>query len=162
MGQSTQLYLSSEADTKRLAACFAAHMAVADVVLLNGGLAAGKTFFVAAAAAALGSTVAVTSPTYTIANIYPAPFGPIVHIDAYRLENASEFEDLALEDLLETGVAFIEWGAGLADEFDTWVSLELLPDPAKAGARHAVLAASGQRGKTMLAQVLAAFQGAKA
>jgi len=162
MRQTTQLYLANEASTQRLAACFAAQMKVGDVVLLSGGLAAGKTFFVRAAVAALGARAEVTSPTYTIANIYRAPIGTIVHVDAYRLENAFEFEDLALEDELDSGVTFIEWGADLADEFDAWVSLELTPDPAKAGARHAVLSASGQRGDVLLAQALAAFQGAGA
>ena len=96
-------------------------MAVADVVLLNGGLAAGKTFFVAAAAAALGSTVAVTSPTYTIANIYPAPIGPIVHIDAYRIEEEDEMRPLHFKELLgqPNTLICIEWAEKITN---------LLPD----------------------------------
>lgn len=160
MRKSTQIHLATEADTQRLAACFATHMIAGDVVLLTGGLAAGKTFFVTAAAAALGTQAAVSSPTYTIANIYPAPLGPIVHIDAYRLENAFEFEDLALEDELDSGVAFIEWGGDLADEFDHWVALDLTADPTHETGREAVLAAFGARGETLLAKVLADYTGA--
>ncbi len=151
------LPLESEADTTRLATAFARHMQPADVLLLTGGLAAGKTFFVRAAVAALGSTDAVSSPTYTLANIYATPKGPVVHMDAYRLESPTDFADLALEDEFAQGLAFIEWGAMLAGEFDNYVSLDLAPSPATEQARTATLASYGPRGAALLAQVIAEF-----
>ncbi len=150
-----QLRLESEADTARLAVVFARHMCAGDVLLLTGGLAAGKTFFVRAAVAALGSPDAVSSPTYTLANIYSSPKGPVVHIDAYRLDSAADFADLALEDELAQGLAFIEWGAMLASEFDDYVSLELALGPALEHARLATLTSQGPRGAALLALVLA-------
>jgi len=149
------LRLESEADTARLAVVFAHHMSAGDVLLLNGGLAAGKTFFVRAAIAALGSPDAVSSPTYTLANIYSSPKGPVLHIDAYRLDSAADFADLALEDELENGLAFIEWGALLADEFDDYVALALAPEPEAEQARIATLSSQGPRGAALLARVLA-------
>ncbi|MBL1436573.1 MAG: tRNA (adenosine(37)-N6)-threonylcarbamoyltransferase complex ATPase subunit type 1 TsaE [Rhodobacteraceae bacterium] len=151
------LRLDSEADTARLAAAFAHHMRLGDVVLLNGGLAAGKTYFVRAAVAALGSLDAVSSPTYTLANIYASPKGPVVHMDAYRLETIADFYDLALEDEFLQGVSFIEWGGKLAGEFDNYVSLELAQDPAAEQARLANLAPYGPRGAELLALVLKEF-----
>ena len=151
----TTLTLPSEADTARLARAFAAAMRAGDVVLLNGGLAAGKTAFVRAAVAARGVADAVTSPTYTLANIYA---GPIVHIDAYRLETPADFADLALEDELERGLAFIEWGAMLAGEFDDYVSLELAMVQGQEQAREARLSSHGPRGAALLAAVLEGFK----
>jgi len=150
----TTLSLESEAETARLARAFAAAMRVGDVLLLNGGLAAGKTAFVRAAVAARGVADAVTSPTYTLANIYS---GPIVHMDAYRLESPADFADLALEDEFERGIAFIEWGAMLAGAFDDYVSLELVLVPAQEHARVARLNSHGPRGTTLLASVLEQF-----
>lgn len=153
----TPLSLTSEAATARLAQAFAQQMQAGDVLILNGGLAAGKTFFVRAAVAALGSKDAVSSPTYTLANIYTSAIGPVVHIDAYRLESAADFADLALEDEFESGVALIEWGEMLKGEFDDYVTLELAMEPEDETARTATLSASGPRGTALLAAALKAF-----
>ncbi len=152
------LHLESEAKTAKLAAAFAQNMQAGDVLLLNGGLAAGKTLFVRAAVAALGSEDAVSSPTYTLANIYTCPKGPVVHMDAYRLESPAEFSDLALEDEFARGMAFIEWGAMLAGDFDAYVSLTLDMDPSSAQARIARLSSEGPRGAALLAQALEALK----
>jgi len=154
---SSQYSLQSEAETARLAAAFARHMRAGDVLLLNGGLAAGKTYFVRAAMAALASPDAVSSPTYTLANIYASPKGPVVHMDAYRLESAADFADLALEDEFSRGLAFIEWGAMLAGEFDDYVSLDLASVPSSEQARVATLTSEGPRGAALLALVLKDF-----
>ena len=151
------LRLESEDATKRLAAAFASAMQIGDVVLLSGGLAAGKTFFVRAAVAALGSDDAVSSPTYTLANIYSSARGPVVHMDAHRLEGTADFADLALEDEVERGLTFIEWGAMLAGEFDNYVSLALAQIPAHEQARTATLMSEGPRGAALLAATLQSF-----
>jgi tRNA threonylcarbamoyladenosine biosynthesis protein TsaE len=149
-----QIHLESEAETARLADSFARHMQAGDVLLLNGGLAAGKTAFVRAAVAARGVVDAVTSPTYTLANIYS---GPIVHMDAYRLASPADFADLALEDEFERGIAFIEWGAMLAGEFDNYISLELGLLSENENARLATLTSHGPRGAALLTAVLKEF-----
>lgn len=109
---------ADETATARLAAALAAHLRVGDVLLLDGALAAGKTFFTKALVAALGSSDAVTSPTYAIANIYDADIGPILHVDAYRLASAREFHMLGLEEQIENGISVIEWGSRVQDGFD--------------------------------------------
>jgi tRNA threonylcarbamoyladenosine biosynthesis protein TsaE len=117
--------IADEADTTRIAAALADHLRAGDVILLDGALAAGKTFFTRALVRALGSDEAVTSPTYTIANIYETPRGPVLHVDAYRLKGAQEFYHLGLEEYFETGISVIEWGERIGDFFDAPLAIHL-------------------------------------
>ena len=151
------IHLESEAATMRLAQACAHQMAAGDVMILSGGLAAGKTFFVRAAVAALGSTDPVTSPTYTLAHIYNRPEGPVVHIDAYRIENVANFADLALEDEMESGVSFIEWGELLKGEFEDYIQLDLSPSPDDETTRFATFSAKGTHGQALLTAILKEF-----
>lgn len=105
------------AGTAAVAATLAPHLRVGDVILLKGGLGAGKTTFVKAVASALGSSTVVTSPTFTLAHFYPFDHGTILHIDAYRLSGIPEYRDLGLEEYLDEAVTLIEWGDKVADEF---------------------------------------------
>lgn len=112
---------SSPAATAALATALAPLLEAGDVILLDGDLGAGKTTFMQGLAAGLGVDDNVTSPTFTLMNIYPTSRGvDLVHVDAYRLENLSEVIDLALTEMLEDGaIVAIEWGdrarAALAD-----------------------------------------------
>jgi tRNA threonylcarbamoyladenosine biosynthesis protein TsaE len=100
------------AATREMAAELAAELRPGDVLLLEGDLGAGKTTFVQGLASALGVTTPVTSPTFTLVNVYPTKKGfPLVHVDVYRLERLSEVEDLALGELIDDGAAVaVEWG----------------------------------------------------
>ena len=82
-----------------------------EVICLIGPLGAGKTHLVKGIAAGVGAKDAqrVNSPTFVIVNEY---FGrlEIYHIDAYRIEKASDFEMLGFDDFLHPGaVVVIEW-----------------------------------------------------
>ena len=67
--------------------------------------------------AGLGVRGAVTSPTFVIARVHPAPAGrpPLVHVDAYRLGSLAELDDLDLDAGQEDSVTVVEWGIGLAE-----------------------------------------------
>ena len=95
-------------DTRRVAATVAGALRPGDVVSLTGELGAGKTCFVQGAAAALGVTARVTSPTFLLRREYEGQV-PIVHLDVYRLETLQEAAELGLDDA-EGRVTFIEWG----------------------------------------------------
>ena len=87
-----------------------------DVVALTGGLAAGKTRFVAGLARGLGLADTVTSPTFAIAHEYREGKLPLFHFDMYRLGSSEELFDIGWEDYLaEGGVCAVEWSENVAD-----------------------------------------------
>lgn len=120
------LVLASLEATFELAQDVALRLPQGALLLLVGPLGAGKTTFTRALVAALGSTAKVSSPTYTLIHEYPAPEGIVVHIDAYRLENAAALLQLGLEDYLARArVVVVEWGGVLAEAFPEAWRLEL-------------------------------------
>jgi tRNA threonylcarbamoyladenosine biosynthesis protein TsaE len=83
------------------------------LVLLRGGLGAGKTTLVKGIAAAFNAAAEedVTSPTFTLVHEYRGPQANLYHIDLYRVDTPRELETLGLDDLIsENSVLLIEWG----------------------------------------------------
>ena len=102
-----------------------------DVVILTGNLGAGKTTFTQFLARSLDVRGRVSSPTFVLAREHPPRgSGPgLVHVDAYRLEDAAEFDDLGLDAALDESVTVIEWGRGLAESLGDHLDIEILrPD----------------------------------
>ncbi len=102
----------SAAETEQLGAELARALVPGDVVLINGELGAGKTTFVRGAARALGVTEAVTSPTFTIGQRYPAapPVAYVSHVDLYRLASLrDEDPDLLADYIGADTITFVEW-----------------------------------------------------
>jgi tRNA threonylcarbamoyladenosine biosynthesis protein TsaE len=89
-----------------------------DLVVLTGGLGAGKTTLTQGLADGLGVRGPITSPTFVIARVHPTLVaGPaLVHVDAYRLGGFAELDDLDLDTSLEDSVTVVEWGHGLAED----------------------------------------------
>ena len=88
-----------------------------DLVILSGGLGAGKTTLVQGIGEGLGVHGPVTSPTFVIARVHPSVTGgpDLVHADAYRLASPAEVDDLDLDATLDSSVTVIEWGGGMAE-----------------------------------------------
>lgn len=88
-----------------------------DVLVLSGGLGAGKTTFTKGLGAGLGARGEITSPTFVIARVHPSTVGgpALVHVDAYRLGGIDELDDLDLDTDLDDAVTVVEWGEGLAE-----------------------------------------------
>lgn len=103
----------------------AAQLTAGDTVLLTGELGAGKTTFTRGLGAALGVRGTVTSPTFVLARTHPRDTGPaLVHVDAYRLRDAAELDDLDL-DFAES-IVVVEWGAGLLEHLvDEWLAITI-------------------------------------
>lgn len=106
----------SESDTYKIAAEFAATLNGGEIVLLSGELGAGKTAFVKGLAAALGITDEVTSPTFTLMNVYRGTL-TLYHFDVYRLHSGEEAYAAGLTEFFgEAGsVSCIEWWENVAD-----------------------------------------------
>jgi len=100
----------SEAETRSLGERIAGQLKPGDVVLLEGGLGAGKSELARGIARGLGVTETVTSPSFTILNVYESGRCPLYHFDWYRLESAEELYELGMDEYLGgDGVAVVEW-----------------------------------------------------
>jgi len=79
-------------------------------VVLEGGLGAGKSELARGIANGLGVKETVTSPTFTILNVYESGRYPLYHFDWYRLENSEELFELGMDEYLGgDGIALVEW-----------------------------------------------------
>lgn len=89
-----------------------------DLVVLTGSLGAGKTTLAQGIGAGLRVRGGVTSPTFVISRVHPSLHdGPaLVHVDAYRLGDRLEVDDLDLDASIEESVTLVEWGEGLVED----------------------------------------------
>ena len=80
------------------------------ILYLTGDLGAGKTTFARGFLRGLGETDAVRSPTFTLLELHELPGLTVLHVDLYRLRDASELEGLGLRDWARPGCLWlIEW-----------------------------------------------------
>jgi tRNA threonylcarbamoyl adenosine modification protein YjeE len=93
----------------------AAELRAGDVVVLTGDLGAGKTTLTRGLGEALGVRGAVTSPTFVIARTHPRAddLPPLVHVDAYRLSDPLELDDLDID--FAGSIVVVEWGKGMVE-----------------------------------------------
>jgi tRNA threonylcarbamoyladenosine biosynthesis protein TsaE len=97
-------------DTGKAGADIASHLTFPACVYLIGEMGAGKTTLTKSIIQAFGYEGEVTSPTYNLIQEYKVEQGTIYHMDLYRLEDPSEIEFLAIEDLWsEHSLFLIEW-----------------------------------------------------
>ncbi len=86
------------------------------VFALIGDLGVGKTAFTKGLAAGLGIEEPVSSPTFTIVQIYEGGRLPFYHFDVYRIGDAEEMEEIGYEDYIYgDGVSLIEWADLISD-----------------------------------------------
>jgi len=92
-----------------------AQLRAGDLVVLTGPLGAGKTTLTRGIGEALNVRGPITSPTFVLARTHPALGGgpDLVHVDAYRLGNAMELDDLDID--YDSSVVVAEWGHGLIE-----------------------------------------------
>ena len=104
-----------------------------DLVLLTGPLGAGKTTLTRGIGEGMRVRGAVTSPTFVIARTHPSLVqgAPLVHVDAYRLGDATELDDLDID--LERSVVVAEWGADkFVNTHESWIEI-VIERPAGSG-----------------------------
>ncbi len=100
----------SEEETAELAFEFTKELNAGDVIVLNGNLGAGKTFFIKKAALSFGIEN-VSSPTFALVNEYKGS-KKLYHFDFYRINKIGELYDIGINDYLadNESILFIEWG----------------------------------------------------
>lgn len=110
---------ASPEDTTRFAAALAPTLGPGDVLLLSGGIGAGKTHFarsvIQTRLAAAGLVEDVPSPTFTLVQTYEDDLAEIWHADLYRLTHPDEVEELGLIDAFSDAICLVEWPDRLGD-----------------------------------------------
>ena len=125
---SGQVRLRTVDDTRAWGARLGSLLRAGDLLVLTGGLGAGKTTLTQGIADGLGVRGPVTSPTFVIARVHPSLTGGpnLVHADAYRLSGLAELDDLDLDASLDAAVTIVEWGHGVAEHLsDAYLELTL-------------------------------------
>jgi tRNA threonylcarbamoyladenosine biosynthesis protein TsaE len=143
---SSSIELPEADDTRMAGEGLGKLLAPGDLLLLTGELGAGKTTLAQGIGAGLGIRGPVTSPTYVIARVHPSMIGgpALVHVDAYRLGDAAELDDLDLDTDLDEAVTLVEWGSGLAETLAT-SRLEIRLERAEDDVRTMTLTPVGPR-----------------
>lgn len=81
-----------------------------EVYTLVGDLGVGKTVFTQGLAEGLGITEPISSPTFTIVQVYEEGRLPFYHFDVYRIGDVEEMDEIGFEDYIYgEGVSLIEW-----------------------------------------------------
>jgi len=109
---------NTPAETEAIGRRLAEHVGLGSVLALHGELGSGKTQFTKGFVAAMGSSAAVSSPTFTIVHEYRDGRLPVYHFDFFRVENRQSLERLGLDDyFFGDGICVIEW----ADRFPEFI-----------------------------------------
>ena len=119
---------TSDADqTRSLGEDLGRILAAGDLVMLSGGLGAGKTTLTQGIGIGMGVRGRVASPTFIVARVHPSLNGgpDLIHADAYRIKDLSDLETLDLDSSLDEAVTVVEWGEGKTEAMsDERLSIE--------------------------------------
>lgn len=117
----------SEKETFEIGYQLAVQSKPGDIYCLLGDLGVGKTVFSKGFATGLGITEPITSPTFTIVQVYEGE-KPLYHFDMYRIEDEDELEMIGYEDYFYgKGVCLVEWANNVEDVIPKdakWIIIE--------------------------------------
>lgn len=110
--------VNSSDQTRAAGELLAKHLRRGDLVMLSGGLGAGKTTFTQGIGSGLQVKGRVSSPTFIVARVHPSLAGgpDLIHADAYRIKDLTDLETLDLDSTLEEAITVIEWGEGKTEQ----------------------------------------------
>jgi tRNA threonylcarbamoyladenosine biosynthesis protein TsaE len=142
-------------ETRALGETTGKHLDPGTVLALTGDLGSGKTAFVQGLAKGLDvpDNYYITSPTYTLINEYPCRYH-LFHIDLYRIENYTDFDDIGLYEILRSdGVVAIEWADKLPKNLLTeYLAIHI--DILNNESRKISIAAHGLRGENLIRKIV--------
>ena len=121
---------NSEKETWDLGFSLGKKACAGQVYTLVGDLGVGKTIFTKGLAKGLGIDEPVSSPTFTIVQIYDEGRIPFYHFDVYRIGDIEEMEEIGYDDyFFGNGICLIEW-AELIEEIlpDNVISITIEKD----------------------------------
>lgn len=109
-----QVSTSNADQTRSLGEDLGRVLTAGDLVMLSGGLGAGKTTLTQGIGIGMGVRGRVASPTFIVARVHPSLSGgpDLIHADAYRIKDLSDLETLDLDSSLDEAVTVVEWGEG--------------------------------------------------
>ena len=118
----------SEKETFELGKKLGTEAKPGQVYALLGDLGVGKTILTKGFAEGLGITEPVSSPTFTIVQVYDEGRMPFYHFDVYRIGDIEEMDEIGYEDcFFGEGVCLVEW-ANLIEEImpeeTIWITIE--------------------------------------
>ncbi|MDD2371451.1 MAG: tRNA (adenosine(37)-N6)-threonylcarbamoyltransferase complex ATPase subunit type 1 TsaE [Firmicutes bacterium] len=114
--------LNSVDETIKLGELLGKSLTESVIIRMDGEMGTGKTHFTKGLALGLGVREEITSPTFSILNIYEGRNMKLFHIDAYRLKNIEEAIDAGLAEVFnDDGVVVLEWGDLLSPFFENKV-----------------------------------------
>ena len=118
----------SEKETFELGKKLGTEAKLGQVYALLGDLGVGKTILTKGFAEGIGITEPVSSPTFTIVQVYEEGRMPFYHFDVYRIGDIEEMDEIGYEDCFYgEGVCLVEW-ANLIEEImpenTIWITIE--------------------------------------
>lgn len=117
----------SEKETFEIGYQMATQAKSGDIFCLLGDLGVGKTVFSKGFAEGLGISEPITSPTFTIVQVYEGE-KPLYHFDMYRIEDEDELEMIGYEDyFFGQGVCLVEWANNVEEVIPAsakWITIE--------------------------------------
>jgi len=150
--QTLDFFSRSPEQTRRLGMKLGALLQKGDLLCLSGDLGAGKTTLMQGIAQGWGTLDAVSSPTFVLVNVYRRSDGVnMYHMDAYRMADASEAEDMDIDTMLENGVLVVEWAErieAVLPKACLWVKMRYIADEQ----RGMVFTVRGPRSEQLLSQ----------
>lgn len=124
------------------------------VLCLVGDLGAGKTLFTQNLVKMLGVDTDVTSPTFSLMNVYEG-ICPILHFDLYRLENDAELDELGFYEYVEepTGIVIIEWADKFPDALPEEYVTVTFEKTDRANERQIIFSCQGEKDEDFLKEL---------
>lgn len=109
-----RISVTSRDQTQALGEALGRRVAAGDLIMLRGGLGAGKTTFAQGIGRGMRVRGQVSSPTFIVARVHPSLVGgpDLIHADAYRINGLDDLETLDLDSTIDECVTIVEWGEG--------------------------------------------------